>query len=189
MTSTRAQLRTRTRTALEHTYDVVLLRARLDVPFQLKDAKGQKIKVTGTDAKRLFKAADTSRDGFLNFNEFVCLMAVMQKGDGAKKLDLVFRIYDTDKSGMLEEGEIRTLLEQLLTTQDPEEKTAQITKVLEMLMKHDSDGNKKISQAELQTALADAGVLDACVGQNIDMEAAADAVYNVATKSSACAVM
>ena len=36
-------------------------------------------------------------------------MAVMQKGDPAKKLDLVFRIYDSDKSGMLEGKEIRTV--------------------------------------------------------------------------------
>ena len=35
--------------------------------IKLKDADGQPIKVTGDDAKRLFKAADTSRDGFVSF--------------------------------------------------------------------------------------------------------------------------
>lgn len=73
--------------------------------LQLKDANGEKIKVTPAEAKKLFEAADTSKDGYVNFNEFVCLMAVMQKGNAEKKLDLAFRLYDSDRSGMLEGGE------------------------------------------------------------------------------------
>lgn len=44
---------------------------RVSAPPQLKDAAGDKIKVSAPDAKRLFKAADTSRDGYVNFNECV----------------------------------------------------------------------------------------------------------------------
>jgi len=161
--------------------------------IKLKDADGQPIKVTGDDAKRLFKAADTSRDGFVSFNEFVCLMAVMQKGSPEKKLDLVFRIYDADKSGKLEEGEIRNLLTQMLTTEDADEKATQIDNVVKMVMEKDgadgSKADKKISQDELKQALADTGILTACMGQNIDFSGAVSNMYNKTVKSRACLVM
>ena len=34
------------------------------------------------DASRLFKAADRNRNGFLDLNEFLCLMALMMKSTG-----------------------------------------------------------------------------------------------------------
>ena len=77
----------------------------------------------------------------------------------------------------------------MLTTQDENEKATQIDKVLEMLMKHDTDANKKISQLELKAALADAGLLEACMGQNLNFEGATDVLYNTSVKSRACIVM
>lgn len=76
----------------------------------------------------------------------------------------------------------------MLTTQDEAEKASQIDKVIEMLMKFDDDGNKRISQPELKRALADTGLLETCMGQNISISAV-DSMWDSAVKSRACAVM
>ena len=139
------------------------------------------------DAKRLFKAADRSRDGFLDFHEFLCMMALMQPtSTGAQKLELVFAMYDVDHSGALDQIEVRKLLENMLTTEDPDQKDAQIKKVIG---RFDADGDRKVSLPELNGALKDEGFLEEFFGQNVQFDEAAKQVYEVKVKSSMCMVM
>ena len=57
----------------------------------------------------------------------------------------------------------------MLTTEDADEKATQIDNVVKMVMEKDgadgSKADKKISQEELKQALADTGILTACMGQ------------------------
>ena len=52
-----------------------------------------------THASRLFDCFDTSRDGKLNFREFILGLSVLSKGNSAEKFKLSFEIYDADNSG------------------------------------------------------------------------------------------
>ena len=139
------------------------------------------------DAKRLFKAADRSRDGFLDFHEFLCMMALMQPNSTSEqKLELVFAMYDVDHSGALDQIEVRKLLENMLTTEDVDHKEAQIKKVVG---RFDADGDRKVSLPELKVALKDEGFLNEFFGQNVQFDEAATKIYEAKVKSFMCLVM
>ena len=139
------------------------------------------------DAKRLFKAADRSRDGFLDFHEFLCMMALMQPNSTSEqKLELVFAMYDVDHSGALDQIEVRKLLENMLTTEDADHKEAQIKKVVG---RFDADGDRKVSLPELKVALKDEGFLNEFFGQNVQFDEAATKIYEAKVKSFMCLVM
>lgn len=113
-------------------------------------------------------------------------MALMLDSSGEAKLEIVFRMYDVDHSGQLDQIEVRKLLENLLTTDNSEQKEEQIKQVIS---KFDADGDRKVSLDELKATLRDAGFLEQYFGQNVLFEDAAKAVYDVKVKSSMCAVM
>ena len=67
-------------------------------------AKRMKVKVA--DANKLFAQADTNRDGVVNIDEFIMLMAVIRKGSPEGKVGLAFKMFDTQCDGRLNRTEI-----------------------------------------------------------------------------------
>ena len=52
-----------------------------------------------THASRLFDWFDKSRDGKLNFREFILGLSVLARGNSAEKFKLSFEVYDEDNTG------------------------------------------------------------------------------------------
>ena len=58
------------------------------------------MKLEVADAGKMFDAADTSREGMLNFHEFACLMGLMEKQAAVPgSLRYAFNVFDKDGSG------------------------------------------------------------------------------------------
>ena len=66
-----------------------------------------------THASRLFDWFDKSRDGKLNFREFILGMSVLAKGNSAEKFKLSFEIYDEDNSGDISKQNLINVLTSL----------------------------------------------------------------------------
>jgi len=108
----------------------------IDAPcFETLMIKQMKINVP--DPAALFKAANTSRSGLVNFSEFVAVVATMTKNPRPpdEKLDLVFGMYDKDKDGNLESSEVKLLLENGLESmpamEDPAAKQMQVETIMQ----------------------------------------------------------
>eukprot|EP01116_Phalansterium_solitarium_P000339 TRINITY_DN10216_c0_g1_i1.p1 TRINITY_DN10216_c0_g1~~TRINITY_DN10216_c0_g1_i1.p1 ORF type:complete len:187 (-),score=63.95 TRINITY_DN10216_c0_g1_i1:148-708(-) len=54
----------------------------------------------------LFNAFDDNKDGQINFQEFVCSLSVMTKGQPDEKLEFAFQLYDLDGNGYIERDEM-----------------------------------------------------------------------------------
>lgn len=78
----------------------------------------KKLKIEVADTRGVFKAANTSRSGLLSFHEFLSVYATLKNPDQPPedKVDLVFRCFDRDQKGQLDEGEVQQLLETGLET-------------------------------------------------------------------------
>jgi len=125
----------------------------------------KQMKIIVPDSVSLFKAANTSRTGLLNFSEFVSVMATLSKNPrpADEKLSLVFSMYDTDKDGNLDAGEVKLLLETGLqampSTEDPGSKQTQVDQIMQE-MGSQSDPRPKwdrrgYSKMQLKGALED----------------------------------
>merc|ERR1712183_198324 len=71
--------------------------------------------VPGSEAGMLFDAADTSGDGKLDLKEFLSIITMTSKGTAEQKLEMMFRTYDADNSGTLEQDEFSAMLYASLT--------------------------------------------------------------------------
>jgi len=153
----------------------------------------KKTKVAVKDAKQLFVYADTNKDGVLNIDEFICMMAIIKKDTPENKIKLAFQMFDTGSDGKLNDTEIKAMLELMLTIEDEAEKHNEIDQILTaILKKHDSDNDKKINLDELTAAMRDAKILDQFVGQNVKFDGASKALLDTALKkekSAVCSVM
>ena len=56
--------------------------------------------------RALFHAADEDNSGAIDWKEFLSIISAIRMGDPVKRIDLFFRLYDSDKSGTLDFGEI-----------------------------------------------------------------------------------
>ena len=78
----------------------------------------KKLKINVADTKGVFKAANVSHTGLMSFHELVSVLATLKNADqpDEDKLDLVFRAYDRDQKGALDEAEVKVLIETGLDT-------------------------------------------------------------------------
>jgi len=118
------------KTAKDKAAAKIAKRAKLPIPEPLPEMKNPKIdeptfvkllktfKITVPDTKQLFKAANTTRTGLISFAEFVTVVGAIKNKEAPSddKLGLVFRMYDRDRSGQLESGEVQLLLDTGLST-------------------------------------------------------------------------
>ena len=61
----------------------------------------------------LKKVFDTDDSQFIDFTELMIAMSITSMGDLRKKITLAFLIYDIDKSGLIDQKEMSTLIQAL----------------------------------------------------------------------------
>ena len=62
----------------------------------------------------VFDIFDTSKDGNINFQEFILGMTMINKGPIEEKLKYAFKLFDTDGNGILDYKEISQLVSKIL---------------------------------------------------------------------------
>jgi len=62
---------------------------------------------------RLFRAADTSKNRSLSFSEVAELMRVIEKGHAEDRLDLMWRVFDSEGAGFLLDSDEEALIEHM----------------------------------------------------------------------------
>ena len=67
----------------------------------------------GLHGERLFEVFDSNHTGQVDFVEFCTGLAVCVRGTFEEKVDLVFKIYDIDKTTVISRDELRTMLLQV----------------------------------------------------------------------------
>jgi len=101
-----------------------------------------------SDATALFDAADSSNDGKIELREFLSLCATLQKGTAEDKITMLFKAWDKDGSGSLEEEECRTMLYHTLTCDD-DNLLEEVDRVAQLLFQNiDTDNNGYITLEE-----------------------------------------
>jgi len=60
--------------------------------------------------EHIFDTYDTTRDGIIDFCEFMTSLIVMSRGTATEKLESTFRMYDLDGAGFVSETELLHLL-------------------------------------------------------------------------------
>ena len=64
--------------------------------------------------EQIFKVVDESGSGTVAFQELLTFLVKFAKGDNENKLQLIFRIYNTDGTGLLKRSEFNDMLKHLL---------------------------------------------------------------------------
>lgn len=115
-------------------------------------------KISPTMAEQLFNSFDKSKDGFINFREFVCGLSVLYKGDNNERLQLCFNAYDLDGDGTIDRSELFHIMQSMynhagngignMVTKDMIEKM--VDNVFE---KADSDGDGCLDFDEFKRAV------------------------------------
>jgi serine/threonine-protein phosphatase 2B regulatory subunit len=103
-------------------------------------------------AKQIFRAFDVDRGKNISFEEFVAgLSAISSKASVEEKAQFCFKIYDVDRSGTIDQGELRKII--LLSAKETKgaspqeaERTAQ-----DLFKKFDSSHDGKITLNEFTT--------------------------------------
>ncbi|KAG5175768.1 hypothetical protein JKP88DRAFT_172109 [Tribonema minus] len=67
----------------------------------------------GLLGERLFAVFDTKRSGKVDFEEFVCGLAVTCRGDWDQKVDFIFSLYDVHGTGAVSREELTALVSAL----------------------------------------------------------------------------
>eukprot|EP00742_Colponemidia_sp_Colp-10_P009837 GILJ01010762.1.p1 GENE.GILJ01010762.1~~GILJ01010762.1.p1 ORF type:complete len:1551 (-),score=252.13 GILJ01010762.1:100-4752(-) len=57
-------------------------------------------------AERLFQVFDSSESGYLSFQDFLCAIVVLTHGTVEERIQLVFHVYDIDRSGSLSKATV-----------------------------------------------------------------------------------
>jgi Ca2+-binding EF-hand superfamily protein len=81
---------------------------KLSLAKYSKTFKNQFPSATDAYCRSSFKAYDENKDGFIEFKEFIKVIAISRSKDWKKRLELAFYIYDLNHDGMIDhnEGEI-----------------------------------------------------------------------------------
>ncbi|KAH8811189.1 calcium ion binding, calmodulin [Xylogone sp. PMI_703] len=97
---------------------------------------------TETELQDLISGVDTDRDGEVDFEEFVTMMAYKsEKPDFDKEMRQAFRVFDRDNSGTISSEELRRVLASLGENLTDEQ-------IDELMKEADQDGDGKIDYYE-----------------------------------------
>jgi Ca2+-binding EF-hand superfamily protein len=102
---------------------------------------------------------DLDGSGTIESYEFMCAMAMLSHGSLDDKAELIFALYDKDKSGLLEQKEATDLFNQSMASLNAmdakgrPDKAAIEKKVADLWKSIDKDGNKKVSLQEFKNYL------------------------------------
>ena len=104
----------------------------------------------------LVKMLDMDGSGSVDSYEFMCAMALLAHGTLEEKSDLIFGLYDFNKSGILEQDELKALMINCMTSLNSMEgKPAPTLEQIEaktktLMAAMDRNNDKKISLAEFK---------------------------------------
>ena len=115
-------------------------------------------------AEKIFRALDDSENGLLDFEEFLVYFHVIQNGTEAERLDLSFKIMDSDRDGKITKKdllEIIDLMTRIHSMVDGGLSIAKdqnaVEKIVEVIFERiDLDGNGTISHSEFMQVAQDA---------------------------------
>ncbi|GFR52184.1 hypothetical protein Agub_g14721 [Astrephomene gubernaculifera] len=102
---------------------------------------------------RIFKLFDTSGDGSLNLEEFTQALEYFGKlEDEEEQYKFAFRLYDTDKDGLISSDELFDVLHMLLGNTYPDAQLEQV--VYNTMSEFDRDGDNKLDMEEFRALLS-----------------------------------
>ena len=69
------------------------------------------IHLSETELEKLFEQFDDDGSGELDFREFLCCLSLMMRGSIKEKLEMIFKIFDSEKKGFLTKTQLLQFLE------------------------------------------------------------------------------
>lgn len=113
-------------------------------------------------AQHCFRAFDLDRNGYVDFGEFLIAYVATTSGDAREKLRYVFAIYDLDNDKVLNESEIRQVLNAMFSLLNMNNSNISMEKCLENVMSSlDVNQDKIISIGEFIDGILSDSVLQA----------------------------
>jgi Ca2+-binding EF-hand superfamily protein len=95
---------------------------------------------------------DTEGDDKITFTDFIAGLSAITQGSMEDKLDWMFRLYDSDNNGVLDEKEVFSLMKGVLKSQNNQSKSwsmLEIGQAADRLFKTmDADGNGSVDKTE-----------------------------------------
>ncbi|CAF0713655.1 unnamed protein product [Brachionus calyciflorus] len=102
----------------------------------------------------VFRAFDSDKNGFINFNEFMIAYALTSRGDPKKKLEYAFTLYDADNNGTLDMAEVRSVLVGMLDLLGADKKNTNVAQLTEECCRElDTSRDGKITKDEFVNGL------------------------------------
>lgn len=98
--------------------------------------------------EKLFAVVDTKKDGVIDYEEYVCVVALFRVGSMEDKVKLLFTMYEPHKSGYLPGTSLKQLIVDALVVSSKE-----------------LDPQVRVRQAELRLRAADMGPLADCMAE------------------------
>ncbi|KAK3803212.1 hypothetical protein RRG08_013795 [Elysia crispata] len=68
--------------------------------------------------RNMFLLVDSSGDGFVSFDEFKTYFAILCSGDGDKKAEMFFQMFDTSRTGKMSKANYKQMIKSLLELND-----------------------------------------------------------------------
>eukprot|EP01087_Luapelamoeba_hula_P016746 TRINITY_DN5176_c0_g1_i1.p2 TRINITY_DN5176_c0_g1~~TRINITY_DN5176_c0_g1_i1.p2 ORF type:complete len:209 (+),score=66.26 TRINITY_DN5176_c0_g1_i1:139-765(+) len=123
----------------------------------------------GMDLDEIFLAIDTDGSGTVSFDEMIVWLAVFSNsGSEEDKLRYMFKAFDNDGNGVLEQAEVNRLLDILMlgARDNGAQSEEGLQKTRELITHIDGDGDGKITQEEWVQLGKKAGLVRALLGDN-----------------------
>ena len=75
----------------------------------LKDCYGKNIEYKGLE-KYIFETYDRNGDGWVDFSEFLKVLYILSNSPPKEKLELLFRVFDSDQNGYISSHEVKVMM-------------------------------------------------------------------------------
>lgn len=98
-------------------------------------AEALRLKPTSLFVRNMFVLVDANKSGFISFKEFLDFFVVLSSEDADSKVELMFRMYDTSKKGVLTQKQFANMIKSLLELSDSSLETKQLDELVKSMYK------------------------------------------------------
>ena len=100
--------------------------------------------------KHVFRIYDSDNDGFINFEEFLCVFHIMSDGSNEEVLRKVFRVFDVNSDGRISRKEMTSLVKDMysLLKRNNSVVAPQDTLADDAFAEMDKDGDGQVTEDE-----------------------------------------